>query len=86
MKIHRNLTGVDLIRYLKPYGYVITRQSGIHTRISMEKDGQLHVTIPNIDPLKIGTLSSITNDIADHFNISRDQLNARTVWIKKQIF
>lgn len=74
MKIPRDLSGADLIKYLKPYGYVVTRQSGSHVRLTTEKNGQHHITIPNHDPLKIGTLSSIINEIASHLNMSRDQI------------
>ena len=74
MKIPRDLSGVELIKYLKPYGYEVSRQSGSHIRITTELKGQHHVTIPNHDPLKIGALSAILTDIAAHFDKSRDQL------------
>ncbi|MGL6268894.1 MAG: type II toxin-antitoxin system HicA family toxin [Chitinophagaceae bacterium] len=74
MKIPRDLSGADLIKYLKPYGYIVTRQSGSHVRLTTEQNGQHHITIPNHDPLKIGTLSSILNEIALHLNMNRDQI------------
>jgi predicted RNA binding protein YcfA (HicA-like mRNA interferase family) len=74
MKIPRDLSGVELIKYLKPYGYEVSRQSGSHIRLTTELNGQHHITIPNHDPLKIGTLSAILSDIAVHFDKSRDQL------------
>jgi predicted RNA binding protein YcfA (HicA-like mRNA interferase family) len=74
MKIPRDLSGADLIKYLKPYGYIVTRQSGSHVRLTTEQNGQHHITIPNHDPLKIGTLSSILNEIASHLNMNRDQI------------
>jgi len=74
MRIPKDLSGQDLIRYLKPYGYIITRQSGSHIRLTTDQQGQHHITIPNHDPLKIGTLSAILTDIAIHFNKSKDQL------------
>jgi len=33
-----------------------------------------HITIPAHNPLRIGTLASILSDIANHFNISKEQL------------
>jgi hypothetical protein len=33
-----------------------------------------HVTIPNHNPLRIGTLSNILSDIADHFQLSKKDL------------
>jgi predicted RNA binding protein YcfA (HicA-like mRNA interferase family) len=74
MKIPRDLSGIELIKHLKPYGYVITRQSGSHIRLTTEKSGQHHITIPYHDPLKIGTLSAILAEVASHFGISRDEL------------
>ena len=74
MKIPRDISGQDLVRFLKPYGYTITRQSGSHIRLSTDQEGQHHITIPNHDPLKIGTLSAILSDIATHFNKSKDQI------------
>ena len=74
MKIPRDLSGQDLIKYLKPYGYIVTRQSGSHLRLTTNLNGQHHITIPNHDPLKIGTLSAIIADIAEHFTKTKDQL------------
>ena len=33
-----------------------------------------HVTIPNHDPLRIGTLAGILADIAEHLEFTRDEL------------
>jgi predicted RNA binding protein YcfA (HicA-like mRNA interferase family) len=73
MKIPRDLSGQDLIKHLKPYGYIVTRQSGSHMRLTTTQNGQHHITIPNHDPLKIGTLSAIIVDIAEHFAKTKDQ-------------
>jgi hypothetical protein len=37
----------------------------------------IHVTIPNHDSLKAGTLAGILNDVAAHFKIGRDELIQR---------
>jgi predicted RNA binding protein YcfA (HicA-like mRNA interferase family) len=74
MKIPRNLTGKDLIRSLKILGYLPTRQSGSHIRLSTMVKGEHHVTIPNHSPLKVGTLSAILNDIAMHHGLSKAEL------------
>ncbi len=74
MKIPRDLSGLALIKYLKPYGYIVTRQTGSHIRLTTELNGQHHITIPHHDPLKIGTLSAILTDVASHFGKSRDEL------------
>jgi len=75
VKLPRDLSGDDLARALRRYGYQITRQSGSHMRLSSSFKGtQHHVTIPAHSPLKIGTLSQILTDIAGYLELSRDQL------------
>ena len=74
MKIPRNLTGKDLIRSLKKLGYLPTRQSGSHIRLSTMVNGEHHITIPNHSPLKVGTLSAILNDIATHHGLNKAEL------------
>ena len=77
MKLPRDIKGNDLVRMLAKVGYVITRQSGSHIRLTTEIDGEHHVTIPNHNPIKLGTLSAILNSVAEHFGISREQLMQR---------
>lgn len=74
MKLPRDISGTQLIKNLKPLGYTVTRQTGSHIRLSTEQNGQHHITIPQHDPLKIGTLSAILADIAAHFNLSKNEL------------
>jgi predicted RNA binding protein YcfA (HicA-like mRNA interferase family) len=74
MKIPRDLTGKDLIRSLKKLGYLPTRQSGSHIRLSTMVNGEHHITIPNHSPLKVGTLSAILNDIATHHGVNKSEL------------
>lgn len=74
MKLPRNLSASELIRGLSKYQYSIERQKGSHIRLTTTLNGQHHITIPNHDPLKIGTLSSILNDIANHFGKTKDQV------------
>jgi predicted RNA binding protein YcfA (HicA-like mRNA interferase family) len=73
-KIPRNLSGKDLIKKLKKLGYKQTRQVGSHIRLTTEEKGIHHITIPEHNPLKIGTLSSILKDIAAHFEITKEEL------------
>lgn len=74
MKIPRDLNSADLIKLLKDFGYFSTRQSGSHIRLTTTQNGKHHITIPNHKPLKIGTLSAIIADIANHFNLSKEAL------------
>ena len=74
MRLPRDLSGDDLAKVLKVLGYHVTRQTGSHTRLTTIEHGEHHVTIPKSNPLRIGTLSGILSDVADHFEISREEL------------
>lgn len=74
MRIPRDLGGEELASLLRKYGYAVTCQAGSHLRLTTQQGGQHYVTLPRHKPLRIGTLSSILKDIAQHFAISRDEL------------
>ena len=74
MKIPRDLTGSELVKLLRNYGYEISRQTGSHIRLTTQKKGEHHITIPNHSPLKIGTLSAILSEVAEHLSMSKDVL------------
>lgn len=75
--IPKDLTGKDLIKKLKSFGYVAVRQNGSHIRIQTEKNGKHSETVPNHDPLKQGTLRKILKNIANHFDITLEDLESR---------
>ncbi len=77
MKIPRDITGLDLVKRLKPFGYEVVRQTGSHIRIQTLENGQHFETIPRHDPIKIGTLNNILKNIADHFGLTKDELAAK---------
>jgi predicted RNA binding protein YcfA (HicA-like mRNA interferase family) len=62
VKLPRDLSGEDLAKALACFGYVVDRQTGSH------------ITVPAYNPLKVGTLSAILRDVADHFGLNRDEL------------
>ena len=74
MKLPRDLSGAELAKALKRLGYVVTRQSGSHMRLTTLEGGTHHVTIPTHDPLKVGLLSSILGDVARHAGLTREQV------------
>lgn len=74
MKIPRDLSGQDLVKALKKFGYIPTRQQGSHIRLTTLDNGEHHVTIPNHDNLRIGTLSSVLTDVANHFGMTKEKL------------
>lgn len=74
MKIPRNIDAQQLIKALHKYGYEPTRQTGSHIRLTTQQNGQHHITIPNHDPLRIGTLNAILTDVAQHLGISKQEV------------
>lgn len=74
MKLPRNLSSNDLIKALKKLEYKISHQTGSHIRLTTEKKGKHHVTIPAHNPLKVGTLNAILRDVGNHFTLSREEL------------
>ncbi len=74
MKLPRDISGGELTKKLKVFGYEVTRQSGSHLRLTTTKNGEHHVSIPNHDSLRVGTLVSILNTIAEHFHKTREEI------------
>ena len=74
MRLPRDLSGQQLAKKLSAFGYRITRQKGSHLRLSTYQSGEHHITIPNHDNLKIGTLSNVITDVARHLKIPKNQL------------
>jgi len=71
MKLPRDLSGAELAKALRRLGYAVTRQTGSHVRLTTERGGQHHVTVPAHRPLKVGTLAAILDDVARHHGLSR---------------
>mgnify|MGYP000409822440 CR=1 FL=1 len=77
MRLPRDLAGVDLARLLRPYGYVVTRQTGSHMRLTSTARGTTHhITIPAHQALRVGTLSAILADVATYLEMDRETLAA----------
>jgi predicted RNA binding protein YcfA (HicA-like mRNA interferase family) len=74
MRLPRDVSGVELVKQLGRLGYRITRQTGSHMRLTCDLPEHHHVTIPNHNPLRVGTLSAIIADIAVHHHLERDEL------------
>lgn len=80
MKLPRDVSGDELAKRIRKFGYRITRQTGSHMRLTRStEEGEYHITIPKHRNLKIGTLNSIVKDIAEHLGINQDEL-ARKMW------
>jgi predicted RNA binding protein YcfA (HicA-like mRNA interferase family) len=75
-RLPRDVSGTQLARLLEKYGYQITRQTGSHIRLTTQMNGEHHVTLPVHKELRVGTLSAVLTDIADHLGMARNDLVA----------
>jgi predicted RNA binding protein YcfA (HicA-like mRNA interferase family) len=75
VKLPRDLSGKDLAKLLRRYGYEFVRQVGSHMRHSSSFKGhEHHITIPDYSAIRVGTLAEIMGDVADYLEIERAQL------------
>ena len=77
MRLPRDISGDDLAKRLSHLGYVITRQSGSHMRLTTSAPREHHVTIPRHPALRVGTFAAILDEVASHLEITRDDVLAR---------
>ena len=74
MRLPRDLSGEELAVLLGRYDYEVTRQTGSHMRLTTTRGGEHHVTMPQHKSLRVGTLSAILKDVAEHLDIPRQTL------------
>jgi predicted RNA binding protein YcfA (HicA-like mRNA interferase family) len=74
VRLPRDVSGDDLAHRLERLGYVATRQTGSHVRLTTSQGGQHHLTIPRHTPLRIGTLAGILSERESHHALSRAAL------------
>lgn len=74
MRLPRDISSDDLIKLLQKLGYHISRQKGSHIRLTTIQQGEHHITIPNHNPIRLGTLSSIISDVAVHFGKTKEEI------------
>ena len=75
MKLPRDVDAKGLIKALNKIGYQEARQVGSHIRLSITINvNKFHITIPNHNPIKIGTLNNILKEISNQLSISKDEL------------
>lgn len=75
MRIPRNIDAEKLISLLGKWGYTKSRQKGSHIRMCREgTKGDHKITIPAHNPIRIGTLHGILQDVAIHLEISIEEI------------
>ena len=71
-RLPRDVSGPELAKLLETFGYAVTRQKGSHLRLTTQNGGEHHITLPNHEALRTGTLNSILKDVAEHAGLTRD--------------
>jgi predicted RNA binding protein YcfA (HicA-like mRNA interferase family) len=74
MRLPRDLSGREAARALSRFGYAITRQTGSHIRLTTTVGGEHHLTIPDHQALRVGTLAAVLDDVASHLGRDREDL------------
>ena len=75
MKLPRDLSASELEKALRrAFGYEFTRQVGSHRRLTTQTGGQHHLTIPNHNPLRPGTLRAILGEVMEHHRLTFEQV------------
>ncbi|MCL4849015.1 MAG: type II toxin-antitoxin system HicA family toxin [Acidobacteria bacterium] len=72
MRLPRDVSGDHLAARLARLGYQPTRQVGSHLRLTTQRSGEHHLTIPRHEALRVGTLAGIVADVADHHGLDRE--------------
>jgi predicted RNA binding protein YcfA (HicA-like mRNA interferase family) len=69
------LSGDELARALRRFGFETIRQSGSKLRLTSKFKGtEHHITIPAHKQLKVGTLAEILGDVAAYLELTREEL------------
>ena len=74
MKLPRDLSGESLVAVLRRLGYVQTRQTGSHVRMTISGPTEGHVTVPLKRFLPTGTLAAIIKDVSVQLDASADEI------------
>ena len=77
MRLPRNLSGEDRAGALSAFGYVVSRQTGSHVRLTTRERDEHHITIPRHDSLRVGTVATVLADVGEHASLSREAVVER---------
>jgi predicted RNA binding protein YcfA (HicA-like mRNA interferase family) len=75
MKVPRDLSGAQLVKVLcRDWNYRIVHQEGSHIILQTDAPTHQRLSVPNHNPIRIGTLNSIVRAVSVHKGIERQQL------------
>jgi predicted RNA binding protein YcfA (HicA-like mRNA interferase family) len=74
VKLPRDISGADLAKVLRRLGYERDHQPSSHIRLTTQRGGEHHLTIPAHEAFRLGTPSAILRSVAEHHQLSREEL------------
>jgi predicted RNA binding protein YcfA (HicA-like mRNA interferase family) len=75
MKVPRDLSGAQLVKVLcRDWGYRMVHQEGSHIILQTDTPTPQRLSVPNHNPLRVGTLNSIVRAVSAHKGVERQQL------------
>jgi predicted RNA binding protein YcfA (HicA-like mRNA interferase family) len=75
MKVPRDLNGAQLVKVLcRDWNYRVVHQEGSHIILQTDAPSHQRLSVPNHNPLRVGTLNSIIRAVSLHKRIERQQL------------
>ena len=74
MRLPRDVSGPRLVVALRRLGYEAVRSRGSHVRVTTQRNGEHHEVVPMHRPIKVKTLSSILKSVAQHHDMSVEEL------------
>ncbi len=75
MKLSRDLSSAELEKALhNAFGDQFVRQLGSQRRLTTQTGGEHHLTIPNHDPLRLGTLRAVLAEVMAHHRLTLEQV------------
>jgi len=77
VKLPRDVDASRLVKALGVLGYERVRQDGSHIRLTSQRNGTHHLTVPDHKPIKLGTLAAILRAVAAHHGLTTDELLRR---------
>ena len=76
MRLPRDPSGRALAQALSDFVDSVSRQSASHLRLTTQRHGEHHITVPAQAQLRVGTLAAIPDEVAKHAGIDRSAFAA----------
>jgi len=75
MKVPRDLSGAQLVKVLcRDWQYRVVHQEGSHVILQTGSPMHQRLSVPNHNPLRVGTLNGIVRAVSAHKGVERQQL------------